>query len=88
MAVAALGPEKVREVLWFRPGAPSLALDPAIDGSLLSDEIVDLYETFRGSIRFRPEDIAAEHRAEKSAYELLARALPDEFEMTSRGEAV
>ncbi|HEY7700532.1 MAG TPA: penicillin acylase family protein, partial [Vicinamibacteria bacterium] len=35
IAVAALGADKVRELDWYRPGRPELALDPAIDGSLL-----------------------------------------------------
>ena len=32
-AVAAIGPEKVRELDWFRPGEPVLALDPVIDAA-------------------------------------------------------
>jgi penicillin amidase len=41
-AVAALGADKVRELGWYRPGKPKLELDPAIDGSLLTDDILKL----------------------------------------------
>jgi penicillin amidase len=86
-AVALLGPEKVREFSWFRPGAPPLSLDAAIDGALLSDDILGLYNAFRNSLRFQPDDIVPEHRADKASYELLARRMAGEFE-TDAPEAV
>ncbi|WP_419948439.1 penicillin acylase family protein [Candidatus Palauibacter sp.] len=66
MAVAAVGPEKVGEVSYFHPGEPDLALDPAIDGSLLRSEILDVYRAFRGPVRFQPADIAPRFRAAAS----------------------
>lgn len=68
-AVAVLGPERVRELSWFRPGSPSLALDPAIDGSLLSEDILGLYSAFRSPLRFQPEDVAPSYRAAPASYE-------------------
>ena len=47
-AVALVGPEQVRELSWFRPGEPVLAMDPVIDGSLLTEEILDVYRAFNG----------------------------------------
>lgn len=66
-AVAAIGAEQVRELDWYRPGKPVLALDPAIDGSLLNNDILRLYTAFRRSVQFKPEDIVPEHRAKTAA---------------------
>ncbi|MCG8470174.1 MAG: penicillin acylase family protein [Gemmatimonadetes bacterium] len=63
IAVAAIGPEAVKDIEYFHPGDPDLALDPAIDGSLLRPEILDVYRAFRGPVRFQPEDVGAEYRA-------------------------
>ena len=84
-AVAQLGEGAVREFSWFRPGIPELELDSAIDGSLLADNILELYSAFRGSIRFTPEDIVPAYRGSREAFDLLARALPDEFDMARNG---
>jgi penicillin amidase len=73
-AVAAIGAEKVKELEWFRPGDPVLELDPAIDGSLLTDEILHYYRAFRGSLEFEPSDIVAAYRNEPASYERLADA--------------
>lgn len=70
-AVHVIGAEKVRELDWYRPGEPELGLDPAIDGSLLKDEILGLYQAFRGPVEFLPEDIVAEHRADARSHDRL-----------------
>jgi penicillin amidase len=74
-AVALLGPERVRELSWFRPGSPPLELDPAVDGSLLSEGVLDLYNAFRSPLRFQPEDVAPPYRAARASYEALEGAL-------------
>ncbi len=61
-AVAAIGAEAVRELDWFRPGQPVLALDPAIKGELLSEEIIHLYRAFRRPLRFEAGDIVETSR--------------------------
>lgn len=61
-AVAMLGPERVKQLSFFHPGEPDIALESAIDGALLSDDILGLYNTFRRSIRFRPEDVVPRFR--------------------------
>ena len=58
-AVWALGEDVVRRATNFHPGEPDLALDPAIDGELLDDDILRLYNAFRRPIRFGPEHMAA-----------------------------
>ncbi|WP_420440650.1 penicillin acylase family protein [Candidatus Palauibacter sp.] len=72
IAVAAVGPEKVKEVSYFHPGEPDIDLDPAVNGSLLRRDILDVYRAFRGPIRFRPEDIEPRFRASASDAEAFA----------------
>ena len=73
-AVAAIGAEKVRELDWFRPGDPVLELDPAINGKLLTDDILHYYRAFRGSLQFEPSDIVAAYRNDPASHERLAQA--------------
>jgi penicillin amidase len=75
MAVAALGAPRVKELRWFRPGDPVLALDSAIDGALLKENILDLYRAFREPVEFRPEDVAARYRNDEASYRRLAEAV-------------
>ncbi|MFH6604880.1 penicillin acylase family protein [Maribacter algicola] len=64
-AAAEVGSEKIKEYLWFHPKDPDIELDPAIDGSLLSDDILDLYNAYRKPIKFEPEDLLAEYRVKE-----------------------
>jgi penicillin amidase len=57
-AVARSGPDAVERVSWFHPGEPELALHESIDGDLLFDDILGLYDAFRDGVRFSPDDIA------------------------------
>ncbi len=68
--VAELGASTVKELGTYGPGDPLLELDPSIDGSALSEDILGTYNAFRRSVRFLPEDIVTEHRG---AGEALAR---------------
>ena len=63
-AVAKIGPEKVKELVWFHPGEPQFALDPAIPQDIFSADILSRYNASRSPIRFRPEDVKPEFRAE------------------------
>lgn len=59
-AVHALGAEKVRDLLRFHParyGQPQLEMDSSIDASLLSADILGVYNAFRRPIQFHPDDI-------------------------------
>jgi penicillin amidase len=80
-AVALLGAKKVKELSWFRPGDPILELDPAIDGSLLKNEILDVYYAFRRSIEFTPEDVIASHR---NKLPQVARVFPSELDLVEQ----
>jgi len=70
--VAQVGAETVKDLSTFGPGDPLLELDPVLDGAALSDDILDLYNAFRGPIRFRPEDIAPEHRGDVDGFAILS----------------
>lgn len=71
IAVANLGVEQVKQYSWFHPKDPELSLDPVIDGSLLSEEILDLYNAYRTSVKFLPEDVLPEYRTELSGENLI-----------------
>ena len=76
-AVCAIGEDKVRELRYFHPHDPILALDPLIDcDSLLNNDILHLYNSYRRPIRFQPDDIAlAQYRNTEEAYETIADIL-------------
>ena len=79
-AVCAIGEDKVRELRYFHPHDPILTLDPLIDcDSLLSNDILHLYNSYRRPIRFQPDDIAlAQYRNTEEAYETIAEILIEE----------
>lgn len=62
-AVTLLGADKVKELVWFHPGDPDLTLDKAIDGKLLSADILARYNAARAPVRFQPEDVQAAFRS-------------------------
>lgn len=75
-AVTLLGSEKVKELVWFHPGEPTLELDDSISGERLFEDILGLYRAARSSIRFQPEDVLPEFRATDQA---ATRRLPELF---------
>ena len=72
--VVRLGADVVKGLSSFGPGDPILELDAALDGEALSEDILGLYNAFRGSVRFRPEDIVDDRRGEPDAFVMLERA--------------
>ncbi|MFS4491872.1 penicillin acylase family protein [Maribacter sp. 2308TA10-17] len=57
MAVAKIGEEKVKELMWFHPNDPIISLDPKIDGSLLSEKILELHKAYASGVQFEEQDI-------------------------------
>ncbi|MCH8991013.1 MAG: penicillin acylase family protein [Acidobacteria bacterium] len=84
-AVALLGAAAVKELNYYY-GNPDLTIDPAIDVSLLRDDILDLYRAPRRPLRFQPEDVTAAYRGDSETFELLAAALPSEIDMTQEDD--
>ena len=79
-AVAALGAEAVKELNYYI-GNPDLTIDPAIDASRLTGDILDRYRAHRRSITFEPDDVALAFRGDRAAFERLAAAMPSEIDL-------
>ncbi len=78
-AVHAFGADVVKRLEYFHPGDPDLELDPAVDGSLLSQDILHLYDSFRRPIRFQPEDVVVAHRGDEDSFRRLAMLAEEEW---------
>ncbi|RYU95173.1 penicillin acylase family protein [Emticicia agri] len=52
-----LGAEKVKDILNFHPGEPNIDLDKNIDGKLLFQNILELYDAFRKPLSFKKEEV-------------------------------
>lgn len=84
LAVRTLGADRVKDILNFEPSNPDLKLDPAIDASLLSRDILRRYFAFRTPIHFTPDELAAPYRrsAETAAALSESVALPSALELS------
>jgi penicillin amidase len=69
-AIRAIGVEKVKEIMYFQPADPKLEIDPAIDASLLSSDILGVYHAFRTPLKFSPEELLPEYRNQRAALQL------------------
>ncbi|KYG80277.1 penicillin acylase family protein [Roseivirga echinicomitans] len=62
-AVAKVGDAKVKELFWFHPQDPDLTIDAKINKELLSDDnILELYNAYRTTVKFEKEDIVEAYR--------------------------
>jgi len=77
-AVARIGSEKVKELASYHPKDPDIELDPAINKDLLFDNILELYNSFRATVKFKPEDINEKYRTNKQLTDVLALQPVDE----------
>src|SRR6476661_3006712 len=50
-----LGARKVRRLAYFQPPDPDLSVDSAVDLSLITSPILELYRAFREPLKFTPE---------------------------------
>jgi len=62
LAVRTLGADKVKSLASYQPPNPDLTIDPAIDASLLSKDILELYDVWRVPLKFAPGDLPPEYR--------------------------
>src|SRR5690606_24675973 len=87
IAVATAGEEKVKELMWFHPRVPDLTMDPVIDQSLLSRDILDLYNAFRRSVSLDRDDIEVAVKDSAAAIEILNdRLVQDYNQIFKKGE--
>jgi len=77
-AVANVGAEKVKHYLWFHPKEPKIELDPTINGDLLSNDILELYNAYRKPLKFIPEDIVPKYRISKTKVATVISGIPYE----------
>ncbi len=66
LAVRDMGADKVKDLRYFQPSDPDLTIDPGIDSSLLTRQIIELYTAFRAPFRFTADarPALAENREE------------------------
>lgn len=79
-AVCRIGGDAMKELVYYHPHEPDLELDDAIDcASLLDNDILGVYDAFRGPLDFRPQDIvAANDRNDEESYDKLAAVMSEE----------
>ncbi len=63
LQIRAVSVERAREVDYFQPGNPNLNLDPAIDASSLSPDVLSLYMAFRTPLHFTADELVAKYRS-------------------------
>lgn len=61
IAVAKIGEEKVKELMWFHPNEPNITLDAKIDASLLSEEILAVHKAYATGVTFEEQDIDSDY---------------------------
>lgn len=93
LAVKTLGTERVKDLHYFQPDNPELAIDPAIDTSLLSPKILEVFQAFRTTLRFAPEDLAPEYRNPKQVKEIEQAAtelgdMPSPLDLSTRRQDI
>jgi penicillin amidase len=84
LAIRAMGVEQVKDVMYFQPSDPKLELDPAIDASLLTKEILATFRAFRTPLRFTPDELLPAYRS-RAAAARLDREVP--FDPRTSGKA-
>jgi penicillin amidase len=90
LAIRTIGVEKVKDLTYFQPANPKLEMDPAIDASLLSKDILELYSAFREPIKLTPDELVAGSRDNSK---ILARldqeaAMPSAIDLSQRQEDI
>ena len=89
LAVKALGADKVKDIEYFQPGDPDLKLDPAIDTSLLSNDILKVFHAFRTQLHFTADELAPEYRNPKSLARLeTVIDVPSPLDQSTRREDI
>ncbi|APQ18432.1 penicillin acylase family protein [Maribacter hydrothermalis] len=60
--VTKLGAAKTKELFWLHPKDPDIEIDPLINKSLLDNDILELYNAYRKTVKFEKEDIIPSFR--------------------------
>ncbi|MDG1571266.1 penicillin acylase family protein [Robiginitalea sp. M366] len=89
-AVAAIGADSVKALLWFHPREPDLTLHDNIGLQGLSQDILGLYNAYRKPVAFLPEDLLPAYRnqAEAMRFPVSDKHLPDSLGIGSNNWVV
>jgi penicillin amidase len=90
LAIRAIGVEKVKDLEHFQPSDPDLTIDPAIDSSLLTKDILELYRAFRAPFRFTDDEPAADSRAPRAVARMADSSIetPGDLDLSQRREDI
>ncbi|MDH5474624.1 MAG: penicillin acylase family protein [Cyclobacteriaceae bacterium] len=72
-AVAKIGEETVKDLMWFHPKDPDITLDPNIKKEFLFDDILSLYNAYRKTVRFEEDDIDPKYKSSTNTKKLLSQ---------------
>ena len=88
-AVKTIGADAVKDLEYFQPGNPDLRLDPAIDASLLSNDILKLFNAYRTKLAITADELPAEFRNPKSVAMLESSLVtPSPLDQSARREDI
>ena len=79
--------DKLRDLLWLQGGDPPLTLDPLINPKTFPADVLKVYNAFRDSIDFKPEDVAPAYRGQTRAA-IAAAAAPPVMARSTNGSRV
>ena len=90
LAVRTIGAGRVKDLTDFQPANPKLDMDPSIDASLLSKNILELYQAFREPLRFTPDELVAAYRGNSKTLARLDEAIvaPSAIDLSQRQEDI
>jgi len=90
LAVRTIGVEKVKDLVYFQPANPNLDMDPSIDTTLLSKDILEVYQAFREPLRFTPDELVAAYRVQSKTVAQLNQSAtaPTAIDLSQRQEDI
>lgn len=86
--VAAVGPEKARELDVYEPGRPVLGIDPAINQQRLSDDVLELYSAYRKNLAIAPKDLVLSANTNDEEYSTLAKRDEEDYQQMLHGGVI
>lgn len=90
LAIRTIGVDRVKDLTYFQPAGPKLEMDPAIDASLLSKDILALYQAYREPLRFTADELVAEYRNDARALAFVAQSVegPSALDLSARQQDI
>ena len=88
-AVSIIGEDKVKDLMWFHPKEPSIKLDPRITKQDLENDILKLYNAYRGPIDFKSNYILKKYRSDNDQLaEVETKEMSDKYSIGSNNWAI